>query len=114
MQNQSVIVIIMMKFNLRHDPQSIINQYKKEYKMSNIHKDLSLFNELVDTLISEEEKNPVAERIDSDKLYETIDLSLNQSAMIDDEFKSVLKNVLVSTPKTATNLFFNQLFGGRS
>lgn len=81
--------------------------------MSNIHKDLSLFNELVDTLISEEEKNPVAERIDSDKLYETIDLSLNQSAMIDDEFKSVLKNVLVSTPKTATNLFFNQLFGGR-
>ena len=33
--------------------------------------------------------------------------------MIDDEFKSVLKNVLISTPKTATNLFFNQLFGGR-
>ena len=81
--------------------------------MSDIHKDLTLFNELVETLLSEEEKNPVAERIDSDKLYETIDLSLNQSAMIDDEFKSVLKNVLISTPKTATNLFFNQLFGGR-
>ena len=81
--------------------------------MSNIHKDLSLFNELVETLIHEEEKNPVAERIDSDKLYDTIDLSLQQSAMIDDEFKALLKSVLVSTPKTATSLFFNQLFGGR-
>ncbi len=81
--------------------------------MSNIYNDINLFNELVEVLINEELKNPVAERIDSDKLYETIDLSLNQSGMIDDEFKSVLKNVLISTPKTATNLFFNQLFGGR-
>lgn len=81
--------------------------------MSNIYNDINLFNELVEVLINEEVKNPVAERIDSDKLYETIDLSLNQSGMIDDEFKSVLKNVLISTPKTATNLFFNQLFGGR-
>ena len=81
--------------------------------MSNIHNDINLFNELVEVLINEEVKNPVAERIDSDKLYETIDLSLNQFGMIDDEFKSVLKNVIISTPKTATNLFFNQLFGGR-
>ena len=81
--------------------------------MSNIQNDITLFNELVEVLINEEAKNPVAERIDSGKLYETIDLSLNESGMIDDEFKSVLKNVLISTPKTATNLFFNQLFGGR-
>ncbi|MFT4602080.1 MAG: sulfinoalanine decarboxylase [Arenicella sp.] len=81
--------------------------------MSEISTDLTLFNELVEVLINEEEKNPVADRIDSDKLYETIDLSLSDSGMIDEEFKSVLKNVLVSTPKTATNLFFNQLFGGR-
>ena len=81
--------------------------------MSDINKDLALFNELAEALISEEEKNPVAERIDSNKLYDSIDLSLNQSAMIDDEFKTVLRNVLISTPKTATSLFFNQLFGGR-
>ena len=81
--------------------------------MSDIYKDLVLFNELVEVLISEEESNPVAERIDANELYNTIDLSLNESAMIDDDFKSVLKNVLISTPKTATNLFFNQLFGGR-
>ena len=81
--------------------------------MSDISSDLALFNELVEILISEEDKNPVADRIDSNKLYDSIDLSLNDSAMVDDEFKSVLRAVLISTPKTATNLFFNQLFGGR-
>jgi sulfinoalanine decarboxylase/sulfinoalanine decarboxylase/aspartate 1-decarboxylase len=81
--------------------------------MSTINNDLVLFNELVDVLINEEEKNPVAKRIDSSKLYESIDLSLHEGAMIDTDFKSLLKEVLISTPKTATNLFFNQLFGGR-
>ena len=71
--------------------------------MSDISSDLALFNELVETLINEEDKNPVADRIDSNKLYDTIDLSLNDSPMVDDEFKSVLQDVLISTPKTATN-----------
>ena len=61
----------------------MVLKFKRE-KMSNIHNDINLFNELVEVLINEEVKNPVAERIDSDKLYETIDLSLNQSGMIDD------------------------------
>lgn len=81
--------------------------------MPDISSDLALFNELVEALISEEDKNPVADRIDANKLYDSIDLSLNESAMVDDEFMAVLRSVLVSTPKTATNLFFNQLFGGR-
>jgi sulfinoalanine decarboxylase len=81
--------------------------------MSNITNDLVLFNELVEVLINEEAENPVAQRIESSKLYDAIDLSLNEGAMIDDDFKSLLREVLVSTPKTATNLFFNQLFGGR-
>lgn len=81
--------------------------------MSSISNDLVLFNELVEVLISEEDKHPVAGRIDPDKLYDSVDLSLNPSAIVDDEFKKVLKDVLISTPKTATNLFFNQLFGGR-
>ncbi|MFY0629592.1 MAG: aminotransferase class V-fold PLP-dependent enzyme [Flavobacteriaceae bacterium] len=81
--------------------------------MSDISNDLVLFNELVEALLSEEKKQPVAERIEASKLYDSIDLSLNESGMVDDQFKSVLREVLVSTPKTATNLFFNQLFGGR-
>ena len=81
--------------------------------MSNLNSDINLFNELVEVLLKEEEKSPVAERIDSNKLLETINLSLNDSGLVDEEFKSLLKEVLISTPKTATNLFFNQLFGGR-
>ncbi|NVK63810.1 MAG: aminotransferase class V-fold PLP-dependent enzyme [Flavobacteriales bacterium] len=81
--------------------------------MSNIQNDLVLFNELVEELLNEEQQHPVADRIEADELYSAIDLKLNDSAMIDDDFKSLLRDVLVSTPKTATHLFFNQLFGGR-
>jgi len=44
--------------------------------MSDISSDLVLFNELVEVLINEEEKHPVADRIDANKLYDSIDLSL--------------------------------------
>jgi sulfinoalanine decarboxylase/sulfinoalanine decarboxylase/aspartate 1-decarboxylase len=81
--------------------------------MSELSNDLILFNELVEVLLNEEELNPVAKRVDADELYKTIDLSLNNSAMLDNAFKEVLKEVLIATPKTATSLFFNQLFGGR-
>jgi len=81
--------------------------------MSDINSDLGLFNELVEVLLSEEKKHPVADRIEANALYDSIDLSLNDGAMVDQEFKQVLKEVLISTPKTATKLFFNQLFGGR-
>ena len=81
--------------------------------MSDIKSDLALFNELAETLIHEEQKNPVAERIEANELYNTIDLSLKDTPMIDEDFKANLKDILISTPKTATNLFFNQLFGGR-
>ena len=81
--------------------------------MSELSNDLILFNELVEVLLNEEENHPVAKRIDSNVLYNTIDLTLAKEAMVDDTFKKVLKEVLVATPKTATSLFFNQLFGGR-
>jgi sulfinoalanine decarboxylase/sulfinoalanine decarboxylase/aspartate 1-decarboxylase len=81
--------------------------------MSTIQRDLALFNELAEALLKEEQTHPVAERIEAEALYDAIDLSLQVSPMIHDDFKKVLQEVLVSTPKTATNLFFNQLFGGR-
>jgi len=81
--------------------------------MSELSNDLLLFNELVEILLNEEESHPVAKRIDSNVLFDTIDLSLTKNAMVNDAFKKVLKEVLIATPKTATNLFFNQLFGGR-
>jgi sulfinoalanine decarboxylase len=81
--------------------------------MSELSSDLMLFNELVEVLLNEEKIHPVADRIEASKLYDTIDLSLNDAPMLEAEFKSAIKDVLVATPKTATNLFFNQLFGGR-
>ena len=81
--------------------------------MSTIQRDLALFNELAEALLQEEQTHPVAERIEAEALYDAIDLSLQASPMIDDDFKKLLQEVLVATPKTATNLFFNQLFGGR-
>ncbi|MFK7923182.1 MAG: aspartate aminotransferase family protein [Bacteroidia bacterium] len=81
--------------------------------MSELKNDLALFNDLVDYLLTEEQHHPVAKRIDAEKLYNTLDLSLNESPMLNEEFISTLKEVLVATPKTATSLFFNQLFGGR-
>ena len=78
--------------------------------MPDISGDLVLFNELVEVLLNEENQHPVADRIDANKLYDAIDLSLNAQAMIDDELKSVLKDVLVSTPKTATNRFWGLIW----
>lgn len=81
--------------------------------MSSIKADLDLFNELVEGLLNEESDQPVAERIAATELYNTLDLALNDDPIMDDEFKATMKNVLNATPKTATRLFFNQLFGGR-
>jgi sulfinoalanine decarboxylase/sulfinoalanine decarboxylase/aspartate 1-decarboxylase len=81
--------------------------------MSELNNDLQLFNELVEILLKEEELHPVANRIEAEELYNTLDLSLNEAPMIDNQLKSVLKEVIIATPKTSTNLFFNQLFGGR-
>ena len=81
--------------------------------MSDIVKDIGLFNELVEALLVEEEKRPVAPRIEASKLYETLDLSLGNAAMDEAQLKNVLKELIASTPKTASKLFFNQLFGGR-
>jgi sulfinoalanine decarboxylase/sulfinoalanine decarboxylase/aspartate 1-decarboxylase len=81
--------------------------------MSKINSDLVLFNELVEVLLNEEHKHPVADRIEADKLYDTLDLSLNPTPIVDNKLKNLLKEVVIATPKTATKLFFNQLFGGR-
>lgn len=81
--------------------------------MSDINEDLLLFNELAATLLEEEEANPVAERIEANVLFDKLDLSLDKHGIADEAFKRTMKSVLKATPKTATPLFFNQLFGGR-
>ena len=78
-----------------------------------MHNDLKLFTELSEFLISEEANNPVAKPIDTNILFDTIDLKLRDEPIIDSAFKDTLKEIIKSTPKTASKAFFNQLFGGR-
>ncbi len=75
--------------------------------------DIALFSELCDELFKEEANHPVAKPIPTSELYNQIDLSLNSDGIVDDHFKEALKQVIRSTPKTASKSFFNQLFGGR-
>lgn len=78
-----------------------------------MHDDLKLFTELAEKLIALETNHPVANPIDSQALYTTLDLTLNETPILDDELKHSLIKIIEHTPKTASKFFFNQLFGGR-
>ena len=79
-----------------------------------LQKDLALFNSIVEELLKEEKKNPVSSLINAEDLYDKVDFSLSEHACINQEFTQALKDLVLKTPKTATNRFFNQLWGGRN
>lgn len=75
---------------------------------------LSLFNEIANKLLNEEEENPVAEFTSSEELFEKIDLGLMDNPIAEDQFKEVVQDLVLKSTKTASKAFFNQLFGGRN
>jgi sulfinoalanine decarboxylase/sulfinoalanine decarboxylase/aspartate 1-decarboxylase len=79
-----------------------------------MQKSLEIFNEITQNLLKDEEQNPVAKHIPSGDLYETLDLSLTEDGLEDEAFQKILQELIFATPRTATNAFFNQLFGGRN
>ena len=79
-----------------------------------MREDLLLFNSIVEDLLKQEKENPVSTPIKVKELYEKIDLSLSDNPTITSEFSKVLKDLVLKTPKTASNRFFNQLWGGRN
>ena len=74
---------------------------------------LEIFDRLVRELLADEAQNPVAEYIPSAKLFDRLDLKLQKDGISADELEAALKDLIFTTPRTATNAFFNQLFGGR-
>ena len=80
---------------------------------NNIREDLKLFNQIVDRFLNEEASKPLANRISPKNLYSEIDLSLKDNPSLDNDFRKNLEKLILSTPKSSSKLFFNQLFGGR-
>lgn len=79
-----------------------------------MQKTLTLFQEIAMMLLADEKNKPVAPFIASEDLFETLDISLQETPLLEEEFVIALKDLVAKTPKTATHAFFNQLFGGRN
>jgi glutamate/tyrosine decarboxylase-like PLP-dependent enzyme len=75
---------------------------------------LSIFNSIVEDFLIDEANHPVAEFVAADELFQRVDLDLNDKPISTAELKTVLQDLVFKTPRTATNAFFNQLFGGRN
>lgn len=76
-------------------------------------KDLDQFQHLVQLLLKKEQDEPVAYPIPSQDLFDLIDLKLTDEGLSDEELYKRLEILIQKTPKTASKLFFNQLFAGR-
>ncbi len=76
--------------------------------------ELTIFNELVDELLKLEKSEPVVKLGAPEGMKDKFDIAVSDEPMSEDDFKAVLGNVVLNTPRTASRSFFNQLFGGRN
>ena len=76
-------------------------------------KELRFFSQLVEKLIQMEETNPVSEPIPTDQVIDKLNLEFEEEGINNEDWEKLIENVALNTPKTASKLFFNQLFGGR-
>mgnify|MGYP001054431234 CR=1 FL=1 len=79
-----------------------------------MQKILEKFAKITQDLLNDEKDKPVADFVPTDELYETLDLQLTKEGTPETEFEEALRNLVMKTPRTGTNAFFNQLFGGRN
>ncbi len=79
-----------------------------------MQEDLKLFQKISTKLLEQEQANGVVEPIEPSDLFERLNIELNEKPLSANEFEELLTKVVLSTPRTSTKLFFNQLFGGRN
>src|SRR5690606_4072184 len=60
-----------------------------------------------------EVSQPVADYIGVDELNRLPEISLSEDPLNPDEFQTAVASLVLKTPKTASKMFFNQLYGGR-
>lgn len=78
-----------------------------------MQKDLELFKRLAQKLLDAEKKQPVIHPVPASNMYAELDITLSDQPTNAAQFEAVLEQLILQTPRTATKLFFNQLFGGR-
>ena len=76
-------------------------------------KDLEQFKRIAEKILDEEVRHPVAQHIDTGRLFDVLDLDLNDEGLHELELEKVLTELVLNTPHTGSKAFFNQLFGGR-
>ncbi|WP_415375598.1 pyridoxal phosphate-dependent decarboxylase family protein [Patiriisocius sp. Uisw_017] len=79
-----------------------------------MQKNLQIFQRLAEKLLEAEIEDPIASPIPASTLFETLPISLKDNPISEEAFEEILEKIILSTPRTATRLFFNQLFGGRN
>lgn len=75
--------------------------------------DLELFSHLVQELQTKEQQEPVISPREPEELLNALPISLNSEPLSETDFENAIKDIVMNSPRTATNHFFNQLFGGR-
>jgi sulfinoalanine decarboxylase len=81
--------------------------------MKDIEKILAMTRKIIADLIEDETVNPVLPSISPNSLVEKIDMIIpDKGKGLDDLFRKI-SQVVSATPKTGSEKFFNQLFGGR-
>lgn len=83
-------------------------------KHSSMNKTLTDFLALAEAILKDEKGHPVSAYVPAKELYTTLDLSLQDNPIGDEEHYEKLKQLTLASTKTATPGFFNQLFGGRN
>ncbi len=76
--------------------------------------ELELFQKLSHKLINDEKKEGVIKPIKAKNLLDVMDINLREESLGQNAFEALIEEVVLSTPRTSTKLFFNQLFGGRN
>ena len=74
---------------------------------------LQTFVRIAQNLLDDESRQPVADFIPAQELFDSLDLALNEEPMSEQNFETALESLVLKSPRTATVGFFNQLFGDR-
>lgn len=75
--------------------------------------DLDLFNRLLEKILVAEKKTALIQPTFPENIIDHFDLKLSDNPISASKFEKILEKIISNTPKTSSNLFFNQLFGGR-